>query len=157
MLENERVRLTSGGKSPAEVNDAVKAFTQFYDLYLFQGQTPGEIINQHPQWKPLWYDEPDGQYGRPAAFYQQLQALNLGEAWQRVAAPVLVIHGASDTIMSRSDSAAIAGIVNRTHSGRARLVEVPGMGHDFTANKKFYAQLIPMILNWMKEALSARN
>ena len=31
MLENERVRLTTEKKSPAEVNDAVKAFTQFYD------------------------------------------------------------------------------------------------------------------------------
>jgi len=91
-------------KSPAEVNDAVKAFTQFYDLYLIQRQTPGEALRQHPEWKAMWYDEPDGQYGRPASFYQQLQALNLGQLWQKVEAPVLVIHGSSDTIMSRADS-----------------------------------------------------
>jgi len=157
MLENERVRLTSAGKSPAEVNDAVKAFTQFYDLYLIQGQSPGEIIARHPQWKPLWYDQPDGQYGRPAAFYQQLQALNLGEAWQKVDAPVLVIHGTSDTIMSRADGSAIAEIVNLAHRGRARFVEVPGMAHDFTVHMKFHAELIPLILDWMKEALHARN
>jgi pimeloyl-ACP methyl ester carboxylesterase len=157
MLENERVRLTSAGKSPAEVNDAVKAFTQFYDLYLIQGQTPGEIIGQRPQWKTLWYDEPDGQYGRPAAFYQQLQALNLGEAWQKVDAPVLVIHGASDTIMSRMDSSAIVESVNSRHPGHARLVEVPGMGHDFTVHMKFHDDLIPLILDWMKEALHAQN
>jgi pimeloyl-ACP methyl ester carboxylesterase len=157
MLENERVRLTSDGKSAAEVNDAVKAFTQFYDFYLLQKQTPGEVIAQHPQWKSLWHDEPDGQYGRPAAFYQQLQALNLGDAWQKIDAPVLVIHGSNDTIMSRSDSAAIAEIVNSTHPGRARFVEVPGMGHGFTVNKKFHAELIALILNWMKEAPNARN
>jgi pimeloyl-ACP methyl ester carboxylesterase len=157
MLENERVRLTSAHKSPAEVNDEVKALTQFYDLYLIQGQTPGEIIRQHPQWKLLWYDEPDGQYGRPAAFYQQLQALNLGQLWQKVEAPVLVIHGSSDTIMSRSDSSAIAEIVNTTHPGRARFVEVPGMTHGFTVDKKFHAELILLILDWMKEALYARN
>ncbi len=40
MLEMERLRLTRAGKSPAEVNDSVKAFTQFYNLYLVQGQTP---------------------------------------------------------------------------------------------------------------------
>jgi hypothetical protein len=45
-----------------------------------RGMTPGEILAQHPDWKPFWYDAPDGQYGRPAAFCQQLQALNLGEA-----------------------------------------------------------------------------
>jgi pimeloyl-ACP methyl ester carboxylesterase len=155
MLENERVRLTTNRKSPAEVNDAVKAFTQFYDSYLIQGQTPGEVIRQHPQWKSLWYDEPDGQYGRPASFYQQLQALNLGEWWQKVNAPVLVIHGSGDTIMSRADSSAIAEIVNQAHPGRARLVEIPGMAHDFTVNMKFHAELIPIILDWMKEALRA--
>ena len=157
MLENERVRLVSEGKSPAEVNDEVKAFTQFYDLYLIQRQTPGEIIAQHPQWKFLWYDAPGGQYGRPAAFYQQLQALNLGEAWQKVDAPVLVIHGSNDTIMSLADSFVIADIVNRTHPGRARFVEIPGMGHGFTIDKKFHAELIPLIVNWMKEALQTRN
>jgi pimeloyl-ACP methyl ester carboxylesterase len=115
MLELERLRLTDAGKSAAEVNDAVKVFTQFYDLYLNQGLTPGEIIRQHPDWKDYWYDSPDGQYGRPAAFYQQLQALNLGAAWQTVSAPVLVLRGTKDTIMSQADSAAIAAIVNRAH------------------------------------------
>jgi pimeloyl-ACP methyl ester carboxylesterase len=157
MLENERVRLTTAHKPAAEINDAMKAFTQFYDLYLIQGETPGEIIRQHPQWKPLWYDQPDGQYGRPASFYQQLQALNLGELWAKVAVPVLVIHGASDTIMSRADSAAIADIVNVAHPRHARLLEVPGMGHDFTVNMKFHAELVPLILDWMKGTLAARK
>jgi pimeloyl-ACP methyl ester carboxylesterase len=157
MLENERVRLTTAGKSPAEVNDAVKAFTQFYNLYLIQRQTPGEILRQHPEWKSLWYDAPDGQYGRPASFYQQLQALNLGQAWQQVDAPVLVIHGAADTIMSRADSSAIAEIVNQAHPGRARYVEIPGMDHLFTVNMKFHSELVPLILDWMKEALNARQ
>ena len=157
MLENERVRLTTAHKPAAEINDAMKAFTQFYDLYLIQGETPGEIIRQHPQWKPLWYDQPDGQYGRPASFYQQLQALNLGELWAKVAVPVLVIHGAGDTIMSRADSAAIAEIVNAAHPHHARLVEVAGMGHDFTVNMKFHAELVPLILDWMKGTLAARK
>jgi uncharacterized protein len=155
MLENERVRLTSAHKSASEVNEAVKAFTQFYDFYLIQGETPGKIVRQHPEWRALWYDAPDGQYGRPAAFYQQLQRVNLGEAWQKVDVPVLVIHGSADTIMSHADSVAIADIVNTAHPGRARFVEVPGMGHDFTVNKKFHAELVPLILSWMKEALNA--
>jgi pimeloyl-ACP methyl ester carboxylesterase len=80
MLELERVRLTGTGKSAGEIDRDMKAFAQFYDLYLNQKMTPGEIVDHHPEWKSLWYDERDGQYGRPAAFYQQLQALNLGEA-----------------------------------------------------------------------------
>lgn len=155
MLENERVRLTTEGKSAGEVTGALKAFAQFYDLYLIQGQTPGEILRQHPQWKDLWYDDPDGQYGRPASFYQQLQVLNLGEVWQNVDVPVLVIRGSKDTVMSHADSAAIAEIVNRAHPGKARYVEVEGMTHGFTVDKKFHSELIPMILDWMKKTLAA--
>lgn len=155
MIENERVRLVSEGKSAAEVNDAVRVFTQFYDLYLIRGQTPGEVLRQHPQWKDLWYDSADGQYGRPAAFYQQLQALNLGRVWQDVDAPVLVIRGSKDTIMSRADSSTIAETVNRVHPGRARYVEVDGMTHGFSVDMKFHADIVSTILNWAKEQLAA--
>ena len=153
MLEMERRRLTEQGKSPAEINSAVKAFVEFYTLYLIKGMTPGQVIAQHPEWKSLWYDAPDGQYGRPAAFYQQLQALNLGEAWQKVNEPVLVIHGAADNIMSQADSEAIAQIVNQTHPGHARYLEIDGMTHGFTVKDKFYEQLVPAILTWLREQL----
>jgi pimeloyl-ACP methyl ester carboxylesterase len=154
MLEHERRRLAAAGKTAAEVNDAVKGFTQFYDLYLIQGLTPGQVIAQHPQWKNLWYDAPDGQYGRPAAFYQQLQSLNLGEAWQHVNAPVLVVYGTGDTIMSRADSDAISEIVNRVHPGAAQNYVVEHMDHLFTVDKKFYDPLIPETLNWIKARLA---
>jgi len=155
MLELERRRLMEQGKSPAEVNTTVKAFVEFYTLYLMKGMTPGQVIAQHPEWKSLWYDSPDGQYGRPAAFYQQLQALNLGEAWQRVDQPVLVIRGTSDSIMSHADSEAIAQIVNQVHPGHARYLEIDGMTHGFTVNNKFYEDLIPTVLTWMREQLGS--
>jgi uncharacterized protein len=157
MLGNERVRLTTDGKSAAEVNSAMKVFAQFYDLYLIQKQTPGEVLAQHPEWKSLWYDTPDGQYGRPAAFYQQLQALNLGEVWQNVEASVLVIRGSKDTIMSRADSSAIAEIVNRGHPGRAQYLQVEGMTHGFTIDNKFYSDLVPTILKWTSAQLAAKK
>lgn len=151
MLELERRRLTKDGKSPAEVNAAIKAFVEFYTLYLIKGMTPGQVIAQHPKWKSLWYDSPDGQYGRPAAFYQQLQALNLGEIWQKVNEPVLIIHGTADNIMSRADSEALGQIVNRVHPGHARYLEVDDMTHGFTVRDKFCEELIPTILTWMQE------
>ena len=154
MLELERRRLTAAGKSPSEVNQSVKVFSQFYDEFLIQGKTPGQIIAQHPGWKSYWYDSPDGQYGRPASFYQQLQALNLGELWQSVTAPVLVIHGSADSIMSRADSEAIAAIVNQVHPGHARYWEVENMAHDFTVGMKFDAEVVATVLSWMKEQMA---
>jgi pimeloyl-ACP methyl ester carboxylesterase len=155
MLDLERRRLLEEGKSPAEVNAAVKSFVEFYTLYLMKGMTPGQVIAQHPEWKDLWYDSPDGQYGRPAAFYQQLQALNLGEVWQKVNTPVLVIRGTGDNIMSRSDSEAIVRTVNQVHPGKARYLQVDDMTHAFTVSEKFYDEVIPTVLNWMKEQLAA--
>jgi pimeloyl-ACP methyl ester carboxylesterase len=154
MLELERRRLTAAGKSPAEVNDSVRVFTQFYNSYLIEGMTPGQVIAQHPAWQSLWYDAPDGQYDRPAAFYQQLQALNTGRIWQNVTAPVLVVYGTADTIMSRADSEAISLTVNRSHPGAARNYVVEDMDHLFEINKTFYDPLVPQILSWIKEQLN---
>ena len=151
MLELERRRLEHAKKSPAEVNASVKAFADFYNLYLMKGMTPGQVLAQHPEWKGLWYDSADGQYGRPAAFYQQLQALNLGEVWQKVNAPVLVIRGTADTIMSRADSEEIVKSVNAAHARQARYLEIEGMTHDFMINMKFPADLVPTMLTWMRE------
>jgi len=156
MLELERRRLTEANKSPAEVNAAVKSFAEFYNLYLMKGMTPGRVIAEHPDWKDLWYDSPDGQYGRPAAFYQQLQSLNLGEVWQSVTAPVLVIRGSADTIMSQADSEAIAQIVNQAHPGHARYLQMEEMTHGFTVNGRFYETLVPIILNWIQEHLVSK-
>jgi pimeloyl-ACP methyl ester carboxylesterase len=153
MLDLERRRMFEEGKSPAEVNTAVKSFVEFYTLYLMKGMTPGQVVAQHPEWKNLWYDVPDGQYGRPAAFYQQLQALNLGEAWQNVTVPVLAIRGTGDNIMSRTDSEAIVRMVNQVHPGHAQYLQIEDMTHGFTINGKFHDELIPTILSWMKEQL----
>lgn len=151
MLENERVRLDGNKKlSAAEINDAMRAFGDFYSLYLIRGMTPGEIIAQHSEWKGLWYDAPDGQYGRPAAFYQQLQSLNLGKVWQEVDVPVLVLHGTADTIMSPSDSVAISDIVNRAHPGRGIYREIPGADHLLALDNKLDDQVVPIMIEWMK-------
>ena len=154
MLELERRRMVEDKKPPAEVNAAVKIFADFYNLYLMKGMTPGQVIAQHTEWKNLWYDTPDGQYGRPAAFYQQLEALNLGEIWQNVTAPVFVIRGSADTIMSHADSEAIAQIVNQAHPGHARYVEIDGMTHGFTVNGNFHDPIVPLVLSWMREQVS---
>jgi pimeloyl-ACP methyl ester carboxylesterase len=151
MLELERVRLTSAAKSPGEVDSAMKIFSQFYNLYLNQRMTPGEVIAQHPEWKDLWYDQPDDQYGRPAAFYQQLQALNLGEAWHKINVPVLVLHGTADSVMSDADSRTIADIVNRSHPVNARYIQIDAADHLLSVKNKLNEKVVPAMLEWMRE------
>jgi pimeloyl-ACP methyl ester carboxylesterase len=151
MLELERLRLSTEGKSPGEVDSRMKAFSQFYDLYLNQRMMPGEIISKHAEWKDIWYGKADGQYGRPAAFYQQLQALNLGEAWENINVPVLVMHGTADNIMSNADSSAIAEIVNHAHPGTAKFVEIENADHLLSVQNKLSDKVVPAMLEWMRE------
>ena len=157
MLELERRRLSRQTKlSSAQINEAMKDFTDFYALYLMRGKTPGEVIEQHPEWKPLWYDAPAGQYGRPASFYQQLQELNLGKVWQEVDAAVLVLRGSADTIMSRADSEAIADSVNRSRTGRAQYVEIDGADHLLSSGEKLNDAVVPRMLDWMRKQLELK-
>lgn len=44
--------------------------------------------------------------------------------------------------------------MNRVHPGKARYVEVEGMTHGFTVEKKFQPEVVTMILNWAKEQLA---
>jgi hypothetical protein len=55
--------------------------------------------------------------------------------------------------MSQEDSEAIAQIVNQVHPGHARYIQLDDMTHGFTVNGKFYEELIPTILIWMREQL----
>jgi pimeloyl-ACP methyl ester carboxylesterase len=168
MLELERERLKLSGRSPENINDDLKLFADLYVRYLVAGQKPGAIIEADARFKPIWYDKPDSQYGRPAAFYQQLQALNLEREWSRVKAPVLVVRGGYDWIMSERDAAAIADAVNRASAGRARFVTRPHMDHflvlhDNYANsmndnsEKFDDGVVTEVLAWLKGVALRRD
>jgi pimeloyl-ACP methyl ester carboxylesterase len=165
MLEIERRRLVFEKQTPSQVTAAMRGYADFYSRYLNGGQTPAQVIAQRPDLRPLWYDQPDHQYGRPARYYQQVQALDVAGAWAEVKVPVLLVYGQYDWIMSRDDQDLIVGTVNRDRPGRARLVVVPRMGHNlelFDSPQRAYAEqgaqpatgVAPEILRFVKEALA---
>ena len=133
MLEIERRRFALMGKSPAEVNARMKGAATLYHQWLIKGRAIDEILKEQPPLAELWPEGADHShlYGRPLAFYQQLQNLNLAAAWSQVKVPTLVLHGQYDWIMSREDHELIAQYVNGNRPGAARFIEVPDMGHTF--------------------------
>jgi pimeloyl-ACP methyl ester carboxylesterase len=162
MIEHERRRLTLKGNSSPEVTRQVKLFEKLYSLYLIGKMTPAEAIARDPQLKEVWYDAPDAQYGRPAAFYQQLQDLNLAEALSRVQAPALIIHGGQDWVMSRADAEAVADVLNRVHPGRAQFLELPQSDHGLMDHAsledefqhkpgKFHDEIVPIVIRWLQQ------
>ena len=148
MLEIERRIATLSGKTPGEVNALQKEIAELYTDYLVHGRAPAEIFQEKPQLRPLWTDAtPDVQYGRHYTYYQQLQKLNLAEAWSKVAAPALVMHGEFDWIMSREDHELIAAWVNRNTPGAAEFVPVPRAGHSYDTYTSWERSF-----NWQSDA-----
>jgi pimeloyl-ACP methyl ester carboxylesterase len=132
MLEIERRRFGLMGKSPGEVNGRMKGAATLYYEWLIKGRSVGEVFNEQSQLADLWPEGKDHAhlYGRPPAFYQQLQKLNLADTWSRVKVPTYVLRGAFDWIMSREDSELISAYVNK-NGDLASFYEIPGTGHTF--------------------------
>lgn len=131
MLEIERRRLGLSGHPSAGIGSAMKSVERLYSAYLLDRRPPHEIFSAHPELKTLWEGPDDQQYGRPIAYYQQLQDLDLMNAWSAVRVPVLALHGEYDWIMSRSDFELLVDVVNRNVPGSAELVELAHTGHTF--------------------------
>ncbi len=170
MLEIERRRFRLMGKSPAEVNDRMKGAATLYHDWLIEDKTVDQILREHPQLAELWPEGKDHAhlYGRPLAFYQQLQKLNLAAAWSRVNVPTLVLHGQYDWIMSRKDHELIAQLVNANRLGAARFVEVPEMGHTFQhylsfadafhgTTAEFDPKVLELLIDWLKQQQPKNN
>ena len=145
--------LTQGDTRPADVDQSMKSFVDFYRLFLIENQTPGNILAAHREWSALWTDGPDGQYGRPAAFYQQLERLNAGAIWQNAAAPVLVLRGGADAVMSRADGEAIADLVNKVRPGTATYREISDANHLMMRGRQFADEMIGVVLAWLRPLL----
>jgi dienelactone hydrolase len=169
MIAFERTRLTLKGIPAAEVNTLLKSAEQLYDEYLNHHRSPAEIVREHPELKAAWDGPTIDQYGRPPAFFQQLQELNLVEAWSHVSVPTLVIHAGQDWIMNRSDKDLIVECVN--HGGRhlATFKELPRMDHFFLdhdsmlasfqekGRPQFDAESANVVINWLRRTAGLDN
>jgi len=163
MLEHERRRMKLSGLSEIEINVHMKQYATFYDLYLNGKKTPGAVIAEHPEFRPIWYDEPEHQYERPSSFYWQLQALNLAKAWSQVNVPVLAVHGEYDWVMSAGDYKLLVEALNAHHPGSAVYVDWPKADHGLYThaslqmafgrdpNRSYDPKLSEYVLEWLQQ------
>ena len=164
MLEIERRRFALMGKSPAEVNDRMKGAARLYESWLIEGKSVDDILREHPELAQLWPEGSDHAhlYGRPVKFYEQLQKLNLAEAWSHVKVSALILHGQYDWIMSREDPELMTQYINANQPGAAQFIEVPEMGHTFQhylsftdayrgKGAAFDPKVLHLVVDWFKE------
>jgi uncharacterized protein len=68
MLEHERRRMRLTGMPEPEISRRMRQYGTFYDGYLNGKLTPAQVIAEHPEFKPIWYDAPDHQTVAPQRF-----------------------------------------------------------------------------------------
>jgi hypothetical protein len=169
MLEIERHRFTLMGKSPAEVTDRMKKAATLYYEWLIKGRAIDEILKEHPELEELWPEGKDHShlYGRPLAFYEQLQKLNLAAAWSKVDVVTYALRGQFDWIMSPQDAGLIASYVNSNRE-LASSYEVPQMGHTFQhylsladafkgKEAPFDPKVIGLLVDWLRHEAITRE
>lgn len=165
MIELERRRLQYSGKSQSEINALMPGYIEFHTDYLNYKKTPQQISTEKPHLAKLWYDEPRHQYGRPAQFYMQTQDFNFMETWLNTRAPVYVVAGEYDWIMSLDDSRLLVDMINQKTPGRASLYVAKGMDHHWSVYKTpqeafdetngTYAQeTVTALINWIKKIVA---
>jgi pimeloyl-ACP methyl ester carboxylesterase len=162
MLDVERRRRVLDGAPASEIHAAMVGLADFYSLYLNGGLTPAQVSTRRPELAHLWQDAPDGQYGRPAAYHQQVQRLDVEGAWAALEVPVLVVHGEYDWIMSRIEAEHVVEIVNARKPGRASLSMLPKTDHNLAVyaslldayrgeGGRFDAAAIDRVSEWLRE------
>ena len=164
MIELERRRMALSGRSQAEASELMPGYVDFYRAYLHERQTPAAVIKKNPQLGSLWYDAPAHQYGRPAAFYHHVADQNFFAAWASVTAPVLVVAGEHDWIMTLDDSHLLRDELNSIHPGQVSLIVGKGMDHHWTKYGSAKAAFeekggvydeatVALMVDWIKNAL----
>lgn len=129
MLEFERRKMELQKITPAEVTRKMVLVSEFYTDYLIKEQLPGTILKAKPYLKEIWDDGDAYQYGITVSYFQQLQDLNVAEAWANVSVPVYCVYGSNDFLMSKDDHEKLITLVNKNSSGLGVFEEVAGMEH----------------------------
>ncbi len=110
-LLNVQRQLILSGDDPADVDRVVAEKEYCMHRLLIEKASPQQIVADRPSCAQQI------QYPVAPAYMQQVAALNVAQPWTRVAAPVLVMYGASDFVTSESDHRRITGIINQYHPG----------------------------------------
>lgn len=122
-LANLRRQLELAGEPPAKIDaDLADKEICMHKLLVEKGDEAA-IEKAKPDCKA------HNVYPAPAAYLQEVAQLDLGDAWTKVSAPVLVIYGTADFVTARSDHERIAQIVNASHAGAATFAPIEGMDH----------------------------
>mgnify|MGYP003580547003 CR=1 FL=1 len=154
MINFDRLYLERSGKyRPDQIHEEMLKRIPFHVEYLLGQKTPEQVARERPELAGVWETVRGGaeappHYGRPYAWHWQAARRDFLEAWTRVQAPVLVLHGEYDQFEPRHGHELVATTLNRLRPGSATFVEVPRADHElelFASPEDAYAYRDPEV------------
>ncbi len=130
MLEIERRIRQFEGDSESLITHKIN--TYYIPLYygmLIEKKTFKEVVNQYPALAQYNYHEDAHMYGRPMAYYHQLQDFDLAGEWEKLQVPARILRGTNDWIMSAEDNYMIMEVLARNGHKDHLLHEFEGLDH----------------------------
>lgn len=163
MLEIERRILQFQGNTESQIAEKMNKY--YFPLYygmLIQKKTYQQVVEKYPALAEYNYHSPAHMYGRPVAYYQQLQDFDLAGQWEKIKVPVRILRGTNDWIMSSFDNKMIMEILERNGHEDHILHEYPGLDHWNTIHEtpknsfegkpgKWDPGTVNLIINWARE------
>ncbi|MEO1051951.1 MAG: alpha/beta fold hydrolase [Bacteroidota bacterium] len=130
MLEIERRIRAFQGDSPSETMRKMNhAYIPLYHGMLIEKKSYAEVIEEKPYLAEYNYHSPAHMYGRPVAYYHQVQDTDFAKAWEEIKVPVRILRGTNDWIMSAEDNYMIMDILDQAGHKDHVLYEYPGLDH----------------------------
>ncbi|WP_185152879.1 serine aminopeptidase domain-containing protein [Fulvivirga aurantia] len=130
MLEIERRIKLMQGKTPMEVSQLMnEAYIPLYYGMLIEKKSYAEVIREKPHLKAHNYHSEAHMYGRPVAYYHEVQDFNFAKAWEEIEVPVRIIRGTNDWIMSDDDNDMIIDILEANGHKDHELYRYEGLDH----------------------------
>lgn len=130
MLEIERRIKRMQGLSEREINHLInKAYIPLYYGMLVEKKSYGQVIAEQPLLAEHNYHGADHMYGRPMAFYHQMQDFDIAGNWASLSVPVRIRWGTNDWIMSEYDNDMIIELLTAKGHPDAELFKFPGLDH----------------------------
>jgi pimeloyl-ACP methyl ester carboxylesterase len=162
-LERSRVQEALPGKTPEEVDRAVREYTPCSYRFYVEKQKPEELSKEAAC---AGMFAPFGAV--PYTYMQAVADISLGQQWKTADFPVLVVYGTASPVTTAHQGRYLAELINCWHPGRATYAEVPGMGHDLaryaspeeymkesrSGKHPFHSGLMDMVLPWLERLIS---
>lgn len=163
MLEIERrIRQMSGDDERTIAKKMNEYYIPLYYGMHIQKKTYAEVIKSYPSMAEFNYHGPAHMYGRPVTYYQQLQDFPLAASWEKLKAPVRILRGTNDWIMSDEDNDMIMEVLDRVGHVDHQLHRYPGLDHWATIHETakdsyegkpgvYDPKMVEMMIQWARD------